>query len=105
MTGSRCFDNRRLPLFSPCASRMMIGADMRRVAKINLRARVLRHFLDLRIFILKPLLHQSLIPFDGAMQRFLRRDAELRQQATNRYRAELNVESVLDEGSHHLARP
>src|ERR1035438_6270749 len=47
VTGACCLDNRRLTFLAPGAPCMMIGTDMRRIAKIDVRALDLGHRLDL----------------------------------------------------------
>src|SRR5271170_3585176 len=105
MPGSCRLDDRRFTLLSPRAPRVMIRTDVRRVSKINVRTLHLRHFLDLWIFILQPFLHERLIAFEGAMQRLLRGDTQLRQQPTHRHHAQDNLEFGLDDLRHHLASP
>src|ERR1700678_2823352 len=103
--GSRRLDDRRFTLLSPRAPRVMIRTHVRRVSKIDVRTLHLRHFLDLRIFSLQPSLHERLIAFESAMQRFLTGDTQLRQQPAHGHRAQDNLESGLDDLCHHLARP
>src|SRR5271163_271807 len=105
MPGSCRLDDRRFTLLSPRAPRVMIRTDVRRVSKINVRTLHLRHFLDLRIFSLQPFLHERLIAFEGAMQRFLTGDTQLRQQPAHGHHAQDNLEFGLDDLRHHLARP
>src|ERR1700733_13987074 len=103
--GSRRLDDRRFTLLSPRAPRVMIRTHVRRVSKIDVRTLHLRHFPDLRIFSLQPSLHERLIAFESAMQRFLTGDTQLRQQPAHGHRAQDNLESGLDDLCHHLARP
>src|SRR5271154_3374882 len=103
--GSCRLDDRRFTLLSPRAPRVMIRTHVRRVSKINVRTLHLRHFLDLRIFSLQPSLHERLIAFESAMQRFLTGDTQLRQQPAHGHHAQDNLESGLDDLCHHLARP
>src|ERR1700730_650735 len=56
------------PFAPPCPPRVMIGADVRRVAEIDVRPLFFGHRLDLRVFFLEPLPNQRLIAFDRAMQ-------------------------------------
>src|SRR5271156_2405726 len=105
VSGSRRLDDRRFTLLSPRAPRVMIRTHVRRVSKINVRTLHLRHFLDLRIFSLQPSLHERLIAFESAMQRFLTGDTQLRQQPAHGHHAQDNLESGLDDLCHHLARP
>jgi hypothetical protein len=42
---------------------MMIRAHMRGVAEVDIGLFPLRHSLDLRVFLLEPLLHQRLVAF------------------------------------------
>ena len=63
---------------------MMIRAHMRRVAEINVGFFSLREHSDLRVFLLEPLLHQRIVPFQRTMQRLLAGDAELRQKPSDR---------------------
>src|SRR5271168_1725038 len=103
--GSCRLDDRRFTLLSPRAPRVMIRTHVRRVSKINVRTLHLRHFLYLRIFSLQPSLHERLIAFESAMQRFLTGDTQLRQQPSHGHHAQDNLESGLDDLCHHLARP
>src|SRR5277367_6501986 len=103
--GSCRLDDRRFTLLSPRAPRVMIRTHVRRVSKINVSTLHLRHFLDLRIFSLQPSLHERLIAFESAMQRFLTGDTQLRQQPADGHHAQDNLESGLDDLCHHLARP
>src|SRR6202162_3097286 len=103
--GSCRLDDRRFTLLSPRAPRVMIRTHVRRVSKINVRTLHLRHFLDLRIFSLQPSLHERLIAFESAMQRFLTGDTQLRQQPAHGHHAQDNLESGLDDLCYHLARP
>src|ERR1039457_5012848 len=77
-------DDGRFALLAPCTPRVMIRTHVGGVAKIDVCALVLSHLSDLRVFRLQPFLHQSLITLQRAMQRLLRRDAKLGQQAANR---------------------
>src|SRR6202795_3076186 len=105
MPGSGRLDDRRFTLLSPRAPRVMIRTHVRRVSKINVRALHLRHLLDLRIFGPHLFLYERLIAFEGAMQRFLTGDTQLRQQPAHGHHAQNNLEFGLDDLRHHLARP
>ena len=89
----------------PCAPRVMIGPDVRRVAEIDVRPLLFGHSLDLRVFFLKPLPNQRLIAFDCSMQWLPAGDAELRQQPANGIGGQRDVEFPLDQSRHHLACP
>src|SRR5882724_7502512 len=84
---------------------MMIRAQMRGVAEVDRGLLPLRKRSDPRIVPLEPLLHQRLVAFKRAMQRPLASDAELRQKPSDRDQAQRDVEFVLDQRGHHLARP
>src|SRR2546425_5764351 len=84
---------------------MMIRAQMRGVAEVDRGLLPLRKRSDPRIVPLEPLLHQRLVAFQRAMQRPLASDAELRQKPSDRDQAQRDVEFVLDQRGHHLARP
>src|SRR3984893_17675633 len=83
----------------------MIRAHMRGVTEVDCGLLPLRQSSDPRIILLQPLLHQRLVPFQRAMQRLLAGDAELRQQPSDRDHAQWDVEFLLDQCRHHLARP
>src|ERR1700730_17563682 len=83
----------------------MIRAHMRGVTEGDCGLLPLRQSSDPRIILLQPLLHQRLVPFQRAMQRLLAGDAELRQQPSDRDHAQWDVEFLLDQCRHHLARP
>ena len=83
----------------------MIGTHVRRVAKINVSADFPRHGLDARIFLLQPLLNESFVALFRAMKRLLTSDPKLREKPAHRHGAQLYTELVLDQLSHHLARP
>src|SRR5712671_2145870 len=84
---------------------MVIRAHMRGVAEVDLSLFPLRQSFDPREFSLKPLLHQSLVPFQRTMQRLLAGDAELRQKPPDRNQAQRDIEFIFDQRRHHLARP
>src|ERR1019366_8873524 len=84
-------DDGRFALLAPCTPRVMIRTHVGGVAKIDVCALVLSHLSDLRVFRLQPFLHLSLITLQRSMQRLLRRDAKLGQQATNRVRRQRNA--------------
>ena len=75
------------------------------VAEVNLGFFALRKRFDARIFLLQPFLHQRLVAFQRAAQRFLTGDAKLCQEPPNRRKAQRDVEFALDQRRHHLARP
>ena len=54
------FDDRRFALLAPTAPRVMIRAHVGGIAKEDLRFFLLRKGFDLRVFLLEPLLDQSL---------------------------------------------
>ncbi len=97
MAGACRLDDGRVAFRPPCASRMMIGADVRRVAEINVRPFFLSQRLDFGVFFLEPLPHQGLIAFDRAMQWLLAGDADLRQQPANGIGGQRDVEFPLDQ--------
>src|SRR3984893_16238995 len=61
--------------FAPHVRPAWIGADVRRVAEIDVRPLFFGHRLDLRVFFLEPLPNQRLVAFDRAMQWLLTSDA------------------------------
>src|SRR5271156_3912867 len=92
MASPRGFDNRRFAPLAPGAPGVMIRAHMSRIAEENLCFFPLRNGFDLRVFLLEPLPHQSLVAFLRSVQRLLAGDAELRQQPPDA----LNVTPHLD---------
>ena len=84
---------------------MVIGAHMRRVAKVNLRLFAVRQGFDLRIFFFQPLFHQRLVPLQRLVQRLLAGEPQLRQQAPNRGSTQFDLIFVFDQLGDHLARP
>src|SRR6266700_4615923 len=99
------FDDRRFALLAPTAPRVMIRAHVGSIAKEDLRFFPLRKGLDPWIFLVEPLLYQSLVALLRTIQRLLAGDAELRQQPANRIGAQHDAELVLDQLGHHVARP
>src|SRR5208283_4853997 len=97
MAGARRFDNGRFAPLAPGAPGVMIRAHMSGIAEENLGFAALRKGFDLRVLLLEPLLHQSLVALLRAVQRLLTGDAELRQQPTNRIGAQRYAELVLDQ--------
>src|SRR6202171_39100 len=83
MASARRLADGRVGLRPPGPPRVMIGADVRRGAEIDVRPLFFGHRLDLRVFFLEPLPNQRLIAFDRAMQWLLTSDADLRQQPAN----------------------
>jgi hypothetical protein len=63
MPSAGCYHNGRFAFLAPSAPGMMIRADMRRIAKIDVRTQCFRGFLDLRKFRLQPFLDQRRIAF------------------------------------------
>ena len=59
MTGACGRDHRGFAFLAPGAPRVMIGADMSRITKIDVGALCLGHFLDLRVFRRQPFVHCS----------------------------------------------
>ena len=84
---------------------MVIGTDVGGIAEIDAGPFFLGHGLDFWVFLLEPLLHQSLVAFERAMQWLLAGDAELRQETPHGIGAQLYAKLVLDEFGHHLAGP
>src|SRR5262245_57625211 len=84
---------------------MVIRAHMRGVAEVDLSLFPLRQSLDPRECLLEPLLHQRLVPFQRTMQRPLAGDAELSEQSPDRDQAQRDIEFIVDQCRHHLARP
>src|ERR1700692_1324417 len=105
MAGGRWCDDRRFSSFAPAAPGVVIGTYVSRVAEIYLGLLFLSHRLDFRIFLLEPLLPQSLVAFDRTAQWLLAGDAELRQETPHCIGAQFYAELVLDELGHHLAGP
>jgi hypothetical protein len=105
MAGACRLDDGRIAFRPPCAPRVVIGADVRRVAEINVRPFFLSQRLDFGAFFLEPLPNQGLIAFDRAMQWLLAGDADLRQQPADGIGGQRDVEFPLDQRRHHLARP
>ena len=64
----------------PMCARVVIGTYVSSIAEIDVGAFSLSHRLDFRVFLLEPLLHQSLVAFDRTLQRLLAGDAKLRQE-------------------------
>ena len=91
MAGTGARNDRGLAFLAPGAPRVMIGADMSRIAKIDVGALRLGHCLDLRVFRLQPFVDQRLIPLDRPVQRLLRGNAKLRQQAAHRVPGQTNA--------------
>src|ERR1700719_1537018 len=75
MARARRFHDRRFALLAPAAPRVMIRAHVGGIAKENLRFFPLRQRLDPRIFLLEPLLDQSLVALLRTIQRLLAGDA------------------------------
>jgi hypothetical protein len=63
MPSAGCYHNGRFAFLAPSAPGMMIRADMRRIAKIDVRTQCFRGFLDLRKFRRQPFLDQRRIAF------------------------------------------
>ena len=89
----------------PGAPGVMIRAHMSRIAEENLRFFPLRKGFDLRVFLLEPLPHQSLVAFLRSVQRLLAGDAKLRQQPPDRIRAQRNATLGFDQRRYHFACP
>ena len=98
-------DDRGLAFLAPSASCVMIGADMGRIAGIDVGFWCPGHPFDFRVFRLQPSLHQGLIPLDRSMRRLLRRNAKPGQQAPYRIRGQADAPFFLDQPGHHLACP
>ena len=64
MASARRLDDGRVAFRPPCAPRVMVGADVSRVAEIDVSPLFPGHRLDFRVFLLEPLPHQRLIAFD-----------------------------------------
>src|SRR5271154_193244 len=105
MASPRGFDNRRFAPLAPGAPGVMIRAHMSRIAEENLCFFPLRNGFDLRVFLLEPLPHQSLVAFLRSVQRLLAGDAELRQQPPDRIRAQRNATLGFDQRRYHFACP
>src|SRR5271154_2706414 len=105
MASPRGFDNRRFAPLAPGAPGVMIRAHMSRIAEENLRFFPLRNGFDLRVFLLEPLPHQSLVAFLRSVQRLLAGGAELRQQPPDRIRAQRNATLGFDQRRYHFACP
>src|SRR6202166_622159 len=105
MACARGFDDGRFALLTPSAPRVMIRAHMSGIAKEDLSLFTLCKGPDLRVFLLEPLLYQSLVALLRTVQRLLASDAELRQQSTNRISTQRYVKFVLDQLRHHVTRP
>src|SRR5258707_5338155 len=84
---------------------MMIRAHMRGVGEVDIGFFPMRQSLDPREFLLEPLLHQRLVPFQRTMQRLLASDAKLSQTPCDRDQAQRDVEFSFDQRRHHLTRP
>jgi len=80
------FDDWRFTFPAPCAPRVMIGAYVRRIAKLNVGAGFLRQRPDFRIFFLQPLLDEGFIALPGAMKRLLAGHTKLREKTPNQMR-------------------
>src|SRR5260370_42081533 len=84
---------------------MMIRAHMRGVGEVDIGFFPMRQSLDLREFLLEPLMHQSFVPFQRTMQRLLEGDAELSEKAPDRNQAQQDIEFIFDQRRRHLTRP
>src|SRR6266849_935224 len=84
---------------------MMIRAHMRGVAEVDIGFFPMRQSFDPREFLLEPLLHQRLVPFQRTMQRLLASDAQLGQKPSDRDQAQRDLEFIFDQRRHHLTRP
>src|SRR6478672_5462308 len=69
MARTRGFDDGRFTLLAPSTPRMMIGANVGGIAKEDLGFFALRQGFDPRVFLLEPLLYQSLVAFPRAEAR------------------------------------
>ena len=78
---------------------MVTGADAGGIAKIDVSALFLRHFLDSRVFFLEPLLHEGFVTFPCPMQRLPASDAELSQKPSHGRRAQRHMELILKSAS------
>src|SRR5260370_2631154 len=105
MARTRGFDDGCFTLRAASTPRMMIGANVGGIAKEDLGFFALRQGFDPRVFLLEPLLYQSLVAFLRAVQGLLASDAELRQQSTNRIGIQHDTKLVLDQLCQHGARP
>ena len=105
VAGSGFLDDRRFASSAPSPAGVMIRAGMRCVAEIDFGFLPLRQGLDLRVLFLQPLLDQSLVALQGAMQRPLAGNAELSQEPPHRDKAQVDLEFVLDQCGDHLTRP
>src|SRR5260370_9144581 len=105
MARTRGFDDGCFTLRAASTPRMMIGANVGGIAKEDLGFFALRQGFDPRVFLLGPLLYQSLVAFPRAVQGLLASDGELRQQSTNRIGTQHDAKLVLDQLCHHGARP
>ena len=105
MAGTSARNDRGHAFLAPGAPRVMIGADMSRIAKIDVGALRLRHCPDFRVLRLQPFVDQCLVPLDRTVQRLLRGNAKLRQQSAHRVPGQTNSILSLDQLGHHLPRP
>ena len=78
MASTGRFHNWRFAPLAPRAPGVMIRAHMSSIAEENLGFGALRKGFDLRVFLLEPLLYQSLVALLRAVQRLLAGDAQLR---------------------------
>src|ERR1700674_2012515 len=88
MACARGFDDRRFALLAPTTPRVMIRAHVGGIPKEDVRFFPLRKGFDPRVFLLEPLLDQSLVALLRTVQRLLTGNAELRQQSTHRIGAQ-----------------
>src|ERR1019366_10213687 len=105
MTCARSHDDRRFALLAPTPPCVMIRAHVGGIPKEDVRFFPLRKGFDLRVFLLEPLLYQSLVALLRTVQRLLAGNAELRQQPANRIGAQHYAKLVVDQFGHHFARP
>ena len=63
MARTRGLNHGRFALLAPSAPRVMIGAHVGSIAKENLGSFALRKGSNPRVFLLEPLLYQSLVAF------------------------------------------
>src|ERR1700683_2805894 len=99
------YDDRRFALLAPTPPRVMIRAHVGSIPKEDVRFFPRVKGFDLRLFLLEPLLYQSLVALLRTVQRLLASNAELRQQPANRIGAQHYAKLVLDQFGHHFARP
>src|SRR5579863_1944065 len=105
MTSTSCRDNRGLSLLAPGAPRVMIGTDMSGITEIYVSSLRLGLSPDLRVLRLQPFLYQRLIALHRLVQRLLRGDSKLRQQAAHRVPRQTDAILFLDQLRHHLPGP